>query len=89
MITTVGVREFKDHATHAIRAVREQQAEYVITLNGEPVAILRPFTPDDARRLRQSRVDEALAGLDALAAQIGAAWVSSSTGAELVSKQRR
>ena len=38
MPVTIGVRELKNHASRVIRAVREEMAEYVVTLRGEPVA---------------------------------------------------
>jgi prevent-host-death family protein len=39
----VGVRELKNQATEIIREVREQQAEYIITYRGKPVARIVPF----------------------------------------------
>jgi prevent-host-death family protein len=41
----IGVRQLKNEASEIIRLVREQNAEYVITLRGEPVAVLRPIIP--------------------------------------------
>lgn len=41
----IGVRQLKNEASEIIRSVREQKAEYVITLRGEPVAVLRPIQP--------------------------------------------
>ena len=37
-----------------ISGLREEMAEYVITLQGKPVAVLRPFTDEDAQELRQT-----------------------------------
>lgn len=49
---TVGVRELKNNATKIVRAVREDHAEYVVTVDGRPVAVLRPYTAaDEAARL--------------------------------------
>jgi prevent-host-death family protein len=39
----VGVRELKNRATEIVRQVRENQAEYVITYYGRPVAVLLPI----------------------------------------------
>lgn len=39
---TVGIRELKSQASEIVRQVREEQVEYVVTLRGEPVAILSP-----------------------------------------------
>lgn len=89
MPTTIGVRELKNQASRVIRAVREEMAEYVVTLRGEPVAILRPLTEEEARRLRDVDIDERLAEMKALAREVAAAWVSDKSGVELVAEQRR
>lgn len=39
---TIGVRELKSQASEIVRSIREDQIEYVVTLRGEPVAILLP-----------------------------------------------
>ncbi len=53
----VGVRELKTKATQIIREVRERQAEYVITYQGRPVGVLRPWTgPTPPPRPRRRRV---------------------------------
>jgi hypothetical protein len=53
-----------------VRAVREEMAEYVITLQGKLVAVLRPFTDDDAQRLRQPEIERTLEEMKALAQQV-------------------
>ncbi len=85
----LGVRELKNQTTEVIRNVREKGAEYVITYRGDPVAIVRPLTEDDLRRLERSETDEALAKMKTLAGEIAAAWRSEKSGVELVSEQRR
>ena len=89
MPTTIGVRELKNQASRVIRAVREEMAEYVITVRDEPVAVLRPLTNEDRHKLRQVEVDNALMEMKALAQQVAAAWESPKSGVELVSEQRR
>ena len=89
MPITIGVRELKNQTSRIVRAVREQMAEYVITVRDEPVAVLRPLTDKDVQRLRQAEIDETLAEMKALAQQVAAAWVSPKSGVELVSEQRR
>ena len=88
MPTTIGVRELKNQASRIVRAVREEMAEYVITLQGKPVAVLRPFTDEDSQRLRQAEIDEALAEMKTLARQVGEAWKSPKSGVELVEEGR-
>lgn len=89
MPTTIGVRELKNHASRVLLAVREEMAEYVVTLRGKPIAILRPLTEEEAQRLRQVEMDETLAEMKTLAQEVAAAWTSPKSGGELVSEQRR
>ena len=89
MVHSVGVRELKNQASRIVNAVREQKTEYVITLRGEPVAVLRPFGDQDARRLKQAEVDQSLAEMKLLAQQVAEAWTSSKSGMQLVEEQRR
>ncbi len=87
--TTIGVRELKNEATRIVREVRETQAEYIVTVRGEPAVIIRPFTTEDAERLRLANIDRHLAALEALADRIGDAWTSPKSGVELIDEQRR
>ncbi len=89
MPTTIGVRELKNQTSRVIRAVREEMAEYVVTLRGEPVAVLRPLTEEEAQRLRRVEIDETRAQMRTLAQEVGAAWTSHKSGVELVVEQRR
>jgi prevent-host-death family protein len=85
----VGVRELKNQASRIVRAIREEGAQYVITVDGRPVAVLRPFTPDDAEDLNRAKADHFLSVLDAYSERISAAWTSPLTAAEAVDEQRR
>jgi prevent-host-death family protein len=89
MPDTIGVRELKNQTSRIIRAVREEMSEYVVTLRGEPVAVLRPFTEEEAQRLRQVEIDAALAEMKALAQEVASAWTSEKSGVELIAEQRR
>ena len=89
MVTTIGVRELKNKASRIVRAVREEMAEYVITVQGKPVAVLRPLTDEDTQKLRQAEREQALAEMKTLARQIAEAWTSPQSGVELVAEQRR
>jgi len=86
---TIGVRELKNHTSRIVRAVREEMAEYVITVRGEAVAVLRPFTDEDAQRLHQAETEQTLAEMKTLAQQVAAAWTSPKSGVELLDEQRR
>ncbi len=89
MPNTIGVRELKNQATRIVRAIREEMAEYVITVQGKPVAVLRPYTAEDERQLRQAELEESLAEMKQLAQEVASAWTSSKSGIELISEQRR
>ena len=89
MPATIGVRELKNQTSRIIRAVREEMSEYVVTLRGDPVAVLRPLTEEEAERLRRADVDTAVAEMKALAQEVASAWTSDKSGVELVAEQRR
>ena len=89
MAKTIGVRELKNQTSRVLRTVREEMSEYVVTLRGEPVAVLRPLTEAETERLRQAEIDTELAELRALAREVAEAWTSEKSGVELVAEQRR
>ena len=60
MPRTVGVRELKNQASRVIRRVSEEMVEYVVTVRGEPVALLRPLTKEEVQRLLHAEVEESL-----------------------------
>lgn len=84
----VGVRELKNRATQIIRAVREEQAEYLVTVDGEPVAVLRPLTEADLQSERAESWQRFLDRMEALAQKIGAQWQSEKGAVELLSEIR-
>ena len=86
---TVGVREFKNNATQLVRQVREQMTEIIVTLDGLPVAVLRPFTHEDSARQRSARMQNFAEKSADLAIEIAAAWTGDLTAAEAVAEQRR
>jgi hypothetical protein len=69
--------------------VREDLSEYVVTLRGEPVAVLRPLTEEEMQRLHQVEIDAALAEIKALAQEVASAWTSEQSGVDLITEQRR
>ena len=91
----VGVRELKNQTTEIIRDVRENQAEYVVTYHGRPIAVLLPVDEAcleaEARRAAEAATpgDDVWAELEAIRQEIGRSWKSEKTGVELVSEQRR
>lgn len=89
MVSKIGVRELKNRASEIVREVHEQEAEFVVTLRGEPVAVIRPLTEKGGRELLQAEEDEALAEVDRLAEKIARAWRSPKSALEFLEEQRR
>jgi prevent-host-death family protein len=89
MSRAIGIRELKNQTSRVVRLVHEEMVEYVVTVHGKPVAVLRPFTEEDAEQLRQAEVKDALAEMKSLAEQVAEAWTSPQSGVELVEEQRR
>ena len=89
MPNTIEVRQLKSRASHVIRSVREDATEYIITVHGEPVAILRPLSEDENKRLRQIETDRTMREMRSLAEEIAAAWKSEKSAVEIITEQRR
>jgi prevent-host-death family protein len=93
----VGVKELKDQATEILRNVREEQAQYIVTYHGRPVAVLLPIDAawmqaEQDRAVRRSTArpsPDLLAELAALRAEIDASWRSDKTAVELIAEGRR
>jgi prevent-host-death family protein len=45
-VPVIGVRELREHTSEVLRQVREENAEYVITHQGRPVALILAVNPD-------------------------------------------
>jgi len=89
MPPTIGIQDLENQAWRIIQAVQEDMNEYIITIQGKPVALLRPFTAEDEQRLRQIEIETALAEMKSLAHQVAAAWTSTKSGVALIDEQRR
>ena len=72
---TIGVRQLKNEATQIVRAVKEQHALYVITVNGQPVATLRPYSDRDIAGMERSQAVSELQAIERLAGAVGDAWL--------------
>lgn len=84
----VGVRELKNRATQIIRAVREEQVEYLVTVDGEPVAVLRPLAEGDLQAERAAGWQRFIDRMQEVAERIGAEWQSEKGAVELLSEIR-
>jgi prevent-host-death family protein len=45
-MTIIGARDLRQKTSEVLRRIREEQAEYIITYQGKPVAILLPLDVD-------------------------------------------
>jgi prevent-host-death family protein len=89
MPNKIGVRELKNQTSRVLRTIREEMAEYVVTLRGVPVAVLRPLTEAEAQRIRQNEIETATNEMKTLAKEVSSSWKSPNSGVELISEQRR
>ena len=85
MAEQIGIREFRDRATEIIRQVRAGR-EYVITVNGEPVAIVKPV--EDRPKRTREEIDHDLRVLDEIEEFAANARVGSPSIVELVIRDR-
>ena len=84
----IGVRDLKSHLTKVIRAVHEEAVEYTVTLHGQPVAVIRPYTVTEGAEQRKQQVAAELALFEQLAEQVGESWQSDRNSAELLEELR-
>ena len=85
----VGVKEFKTRATQIVRDVRERSKRYVITVDGKPAAVLKPYVPAEDDPPTAAETAEWLRSWDELAHEIGKLWPPGVSAADAVSEQRR
>jgi prevent-host-death family protein len=83
------VRELKDQASEVLRRVREEAAQYVVTVRGEQQAVLRPLEEADMKHLEQREARAALTRLDGIARRVAREWAAAETAAELLAADRR
>jgi prevent-host-death family protein len=53
-MTIIGARDLRQKTSEVLRRIREEQAEYIITYQGKPVAILLPL---DIEAVEQAILD--------------------------------
>lgn len=89
----IGVRELREHTADVLRQVREQQAEYVITYQGKPVAFLSPV---DERAVEAAMVQASRAPAEdgwtaymRLVEELRATWPADLSAQDLIDGIRR
>ncbi len=85
----VGIRDFRNTATQLIREVRETGSEIVITVDGEPVAVVRPFTAGDSESEDLQKDLAVLDRLEMLGEELARFWPEGLSAVDAVSEQRR
>ena len=98
-VRRVGIRDLRDHATQVLASVREENARYVITVRGRPVAAIVALPADVPASATDDEldlvVDRALsvaefeAELDALRREIDANWASQLSAVAIIEDHRR
>ena len=89
----IGVRELRERTSEVLRRVREEGAEYVVTYQGRPIAMLLPV---DAERIEAAMVQAGKQSLTGgweayaqLAEQARQAWPAEKSTQELLDEIRR
>ncbi|VAW32014.1 hypothetical protein MNBD_CHLOROFLEXI01-1946 [hydrothermal vent metagenome] len=85
----IDVQELTDGVSKIMQSVREERAEYVVTVRGKPVAVLRPLAEEKTRKYSKEEVNRFMAELGELAARVSKAWKSPLSAVEAVQEQRR
>lgn len=89
----IGVREMRQQASEVIRRVREEKAEYVITYQGRPVAILLPLDTEQAEeemvQAGKRTVLDSWARYERLAAELRQTWPADLSTQDLLDAVRR
>lgn len=92
-MSLIGVRELRERTSEVIRRVREDHAEYVVTYQGRPVAVILPL---DTERAEQEMVQAGRKAVlssgeqyDQIAQEIRDAWPADASTQDLIDAIRR
>ena len=85
---TIDVREIENRTMQVVREVRELGTEYIVSVDGKPVAVLRPFTDDDALRHEREGMVQDIAELQALSRLVSESWTSPMSALEALDEVR-
>jgi prevent-host-death family protein len=88
MSNVIGIRELKNRASSIVRRVREEATEYVITLHGQPAAVLRPIRAEDQEDLQIRESLEALQQLFTLGMAIAGGSPEAQSAVDLLAEMR-
>ena len=92
-MSLIGVRELREQTSEVIRRVREEQAEYVVTYQGRPVAVILPVDIERAEAEIVKGSKNAVLGnwerYERLAEEIRRAWPADLSTQDLIDAVRR
>jgi len=92
-MSLIGVRELREQTSEVIRRVREERAEYVVTYQGRPVAVILPLDTEQAEAEMVQASKSAVIGdwerYERLAEEIRSAWPSDLSTQDLIDAVRR
>jgi len=92
-MSVIGVRELREQTSEVIRRVRQEFAEYVVTYQGRPVAIILPLDAERAEREMVQAGKKAVLGswerYERLAEELRRDWPANLTTQELIDALRR
>lgn len=84
----IGVRQLKNEAPRILSEVRENEAEYLVTRHGKPVAVISPVSDSDLSPDHEDNVTAFLTILRKTAKLVSESSATISAPA-IVSRQRR
>jgi prevent-host-death family protein len=89
----IGVRELRQQTSEVIRRVREEGAEYVVTYQGRPVAIILPLDTERSEAEMVQAGKKAVLGdwetYERLAQELRRVWPSELSTQDLIDAVRR
>jgi prevent-host-death family protein len=92
-MSLIGVRELRQRTSEVIRRVREEGAEYVVTHQGRPVAIILPLDTERAEaemvRAGKKAVPSTWEQYEQIAQEIRDAWPEDQSTQDLIDAIRR
>jgi prevent-host-death family protein len=92
-MSLIGVRELREQTSEVIRRVREDRAEYVVTYQGRPVAIILPLDTGRAEKEMVQASKKAVLGswehYERLAEELRRDWPADLSTQDVIDSIRR
>ena len=93
LMPIIGVRELREQTSEVLRKIREERAEYIVTHQGRPVAMLLPVAVEAVEHAMVQAGRDALAAswqaYEGLAESVRAAWPEARTTQDVLDELRR